>query len=822
MREVFVEALALAPETREAFVRQACAADETMCREALELLACHVDGAGPETDDLWSRPTVVPAFVGPYEVLDLLGKGGMGVVYRARRRPAEDGGEPGPIVALKVLRDTSLSQVMERRFKREIEVLRRLEHPGIARLLDTGIADGLPYLATEYIDGLMLSRWRDETHPTETERVRLLAELCDAVECAHRHGVVHRDLKPENIVVTPDGHPHVLDFGIAHLQEDHTQGPTFVTATWQLLGTIRYMSPEQAEGGAAAIDERTDIYTLGIIGYELLSGSLPYDLGRLSTPRALLEITLAEPRGLPEAHHSALGLIVRHALEKDPARRYPTAAAMAGDLRDFLDGRKISLRSPGPVHRLRRALRRRPRVRRVVFVAAIVLVAVTATLILRPADRAPLPTWSTFFSRLESADNLRHSGPRSRENFEAAIALFEQAWNDLPLLPQAAYTADLRRYVKWRLGELYYFIGDMEHDVVALERARGYWRDAALEPWQQGSAAAIDPAVVSRVNILQMGAHQAWSGIGMASASLAAYRDPVENWQLACDGYGQSCLALADEDHNYHDDSVQPQQRRVNRALALMSLGSAMSGLGAARDSVSIVEAGIESLRGAFALEAFKAGGYESLLDEAMGTAFMRRAAVQARDSLPAAMVSFDSSAIYMDRASLSRGIASGRAYWRLHEVHSSLWEGRSQVANSTDEKRRCLVEALRELEDSVHALAAGRDDYELARSHTRMAGVTAQLAAATNDRALFARADSLLTLDTIFSDPLHYPLQHVDREYQHALIHTMCWVAFGDPADSLAAAASLRHGLESVPVSEFPAWQRRYDEQMTMLASRR
>jgi serine/threonine protein kinase len=263
-------------------------------------------------------------------------------------------------VALKVLRTGLGNTNLERRFRREIEVLRRLDHPGIARLLDAGTDEtGAPWLATEYIDGVTLNRWRVETESTTEQRVLLLAELCDAVHAAHGHGVIHRDLKPENVLVTREGRPKVLDFGIARLQNDSVPLATLVTQTWQLLGTIRYMSPEQAAGGAAAIDERTDIYTLGVIAYELLAGTLPYNLSRLSTPRALLEITTAEPRPL-SGRDSAIDLIIQHALAKDPGQRYPTAAAMADDLRRQAENKSISLRRPGPTARIKRALRTRP------------------------------------------------------------------------------------------------------------------------------------------------------------------------------------------------------------------------------------------------------------------------------------------------------------------------------------------------------------------------------------------------------------------------------------------------------------------------------
>jgi len=560
-REIFIDALALEPGAREAFVHEACGDDPLLCDETLNLLACHCDGDDlNDAIDASARPVTVPAAIGPYDVLDLLGQGGMGVVYRARRRDNNPDAGPAPVVALKVLRAGVLSEQLKRRFQREIEVLRRLDHPGIARLLDAGTADGAPYLATEYVEGLTLGRWREEVNAPLADRVRVLADLCDAVHAAHRHGVVHRDLKPDNVLVTADGRPKVLDFGIARLQDDGAPRATLATQTWQLLGTIRYMSPEQATGGTAAIDARTDIYTLGVIAFELLTGSLPYNLARLSTPRALLEITTADPRPLG-VRDGALDLIVQHALAKDPNRRYASAAVMADDLRRHLAGRPLSLRRPGPVARLRRSLRARPGLRRMAMVLAIAAAAAGITLAVTLTQPSKTPTWAVFYDRLEEADRLRHNGAQNRANWEAAIAQFQQARTDLSQLPGTVYTGDLNRYVKWRLGELHYFIGSLEHDAVLLEEARGYWRDATLVAWTPGSANAIDRNVSMRVNVLHLGAHHAESGVGMAHVDLATLRSPMSNLTLAFEMHDRAANTLGDGSRAYHDGIVQPAVR---------------------------------------------------------------------------------------------------------------------------------------------------------------------------------------------------------------------------------------------------------------------
>jgi serine/threonine protein kinase len=784
----------------------------------MNLLACHAEGEDSlDAVEAWAQPAVVPAAIGPFEVLGLLGQGGMGVVYRARRQDGGSATGPAPVIALKVLRAGVFNDQLKRRFQREIEVLRRLDHPGIARLLDAGTADGVPYLATEFVDGLTLGRWRHEVNAPLAERVRVLADLCDAVQAAHGHGVVHRDLKPENIIVTPDGRPMVLDFGIARLQDDRAPLATLATQTWQLLGTIRYMSPEQAAGGAAAIDARTDIYTLGVIAYELLSGTLPYNLSRLSTPRALLEITTAEPLPLG-GRDGALDLIVQHALAKDPTRRYATAAAMADDLRRYLDGRPISLRRPGPVARLRRALRARPRIRRAVLVLAIATTAAGITLATMLNQPSLAPNWDTVFARIEEGDVLRHNGPHTRENWEAAIAQFKQARVELTQLPRKAYTDDLNRYVKWRLGELYYFIGGLEHDAVLIDQARGYWRDATLTAWTPGSATAIDERMAARANVLHLGAHHAESGVAMAHISLAALESPVSNLTEAFAMHDRAANTLGDGSRAYHDGIVPPSVRLESRAFAQLNRGGALTALGAAIDSLAVIDRGLVALRAAAALDGLTDSAGLSTLAEAFGLAYLRRA-----ELLPAepAITSLDSAQVHLDRAADLNSLASGRNYWQLFRTRARLWEQRAELARTGTERRRYLLEATRELERSLTPLRERFDDFERALSRFDLAGVAAQLAAIDGDRAGFARADSLLALDTIFGSGTRYPLQHAERALRFGQIRRLEWAVFGDPNDSTEAMVALLQAHSAVPAMEYPALHRRLSREERQFARR-
>lgn len=280
-----------------------------------------------------------------YRIKRLVASGGMGSVYEAEQE------FPQRRVALKVIRADRINDEMRRRFRFETQVLASLQHPVVAQIFDAGFAGAegtaRPYFAMEFVDGRRLTDYCALRKPSVRERLELIATVCDGVDHAHQKGVIHRDLKPDNILVTSDGRPKILDFGVGRAIEPDVQMTTLETDLGRVIGTLPYMSPEQATGDPRQLDTRSDVYALGVVAYEVLTGRLPYDLGGLSLPQALRSIQEAEPPRLSTIDRTLRGdldTILHFALAKDKRARYGSAAALAEDIRRYLRGEPISKR----------------------------------------------------------------------------------------------------------------------------------------------------------------------------------------------------------------------------------------------------------------------------------------------------------------------------------------------------------------------------------------------------------------------------------------------------------------------------------------------
>ena len=358
--------------------------DADLLAEARAIL----DG-GLDSDDFLSSGNGAPsapvladgAQFGPYRVRRLLGRGGMGAVFLADQK------HPERAVALKVLESALLSERAHARFGYEVQALARLRHRGIAQIYETGVQtlnDGLlsrtvPWFAMEYVEGAStLLDYVISNELSTADRLHLFLEVCDAVHHGHQKGVVHRDLKPENILVDAAGHTKVIDFGVAR-GLDVQAGLTAHTGPAEIVGTLPYLSPERVTAGSEAADVRTDVYALGVVLYQLLTNRLPIEVDPadiVTSARRICETPPPRPSAQVATLPADLDAIVLKVLAKDPDARYASVAALADDLRAFLEHRPISARPPGTWYQLRLFARRHRAL--VVSAASVLVIAVTA------------------------------------------------------------------------------------------------------------------------------------------------------------------------------------------------------------------------------------------------------------------------------------------------------------------------------------------------------------------------------------------------------------------------------------------------------------
>jgi predicted Ser/Thr protein kinase len=378
-----------------------------------------VSGVTPDQGKPLSFP---PPRIRGYEIIGDLGEAGQGCVWRALQLSTRRE------VALKVPRvDLLRSRKALARFQREIELAARLNHPNIARIYDSGTHQGLYYYAMELIEGLPLDEYVRQHKLSARQTMILMQTVCEAVQHAHQNGVIHRDLKPSNILVSEDGQPHVVDFGLAiPWDQDHTFRT--VSTDGEITGTPAYMSPEQAVGQHEQLDTRTDVYSLGVVLYELLTGAFPYDVNTsmAETLRHIRDTDPVRPSKIVRSLDRDIDTIVLKALAKEPERRYQSITELRHDIEAWLAGLPILARSGSSFYLLRKVMARHRHTSTVVGLLALIVVAfgyVSFDLLLAAQKTQRELEIVARQSAREAAANLAFAR-------QTTLTFFLQAWQD--------------------------------------------------------------------------------------------------------------------------------------------------------------------------------------------------------------------------------------------------------------------------------------------------------------------------------------------------------------------------------------------------------
>jgi serine/threonine protein kinase/predicted negative regulator of RcsB-dependent stress response len=604
IRALFEAVINSPPDSRESLLIESSSRDPDVAREVRSLASYHERSSELVDEGIGSAAALLeltheshPALSIPgFTISREIGRGGMGVVYLAEQH------FPKRNVALKVVRPELVGPTLIKRFAHEAEILAAVQHPGIARLYEAGFADAarrMPFIAMELVEGRTITVWAKSA--TIRERLLMMARVCEAVDAAHRRGVIHRDLKPGNILITDDNDPKVLDFGIARLA-GQTQAHTLQTAAGQIVGTIGYMSPEQLSGDTTKVDTRSDVYALGVVLFEVLTGELPIRTEGLPVAAAALAVREREPQRLRSIRPdlgSELEAIAARSLETEPARRYASASELAADLRRYLADEPVMARPLTAMYMLRKFARRN---RPAVVGAALLLASILAGLAgvawqarearHRAADAERTLDFMSGVMQVATPEVARGRDLTMRDMVERAEQLLSDAGDLSPIV---------RSNIHNMLGQIYNSLYENEaslrhHEAAHALRLQQLGPDA--RPTLHSRLLTLWPLVAvgkreeawSRAQELQDRALRLLgpddeltvdlsSSLAMAaSTELGLTKEQVLEFQR---------IAVERLSRHYGPQSEQADRERMNHAVTLMNFGDLDAGIPMLRDCLA-------------------------------------------------------------------------------------------------------------------------------------------------------------------------------------------------------------------------------------------
>jgi serine/threonine protein kinase/Flp pilus assembly protein TadD len=597
-REMFEAALELAPENRAAYLDGVCAADAALRQRLEALLQRHAQaGSFLEAPAVATLTTLDPPIserpatvIGPYKLLEQIGEGGFGVVFMAEQQQ--------PIrrkVALKILKPGMDTRQVVARFEAERQALALMDHPNIAKVLDAGqTSSGRPYVVMDLVKGMPITEFCDQGQLPPGERLELFGHVCQAVQHAHQKGIIHRDIKPTNVLVTTqDGVPlvKVIDFGIAKALGQHLTDKTLFTNFAQMIGTPLYMSPEQAALSNVDVDTRSDIYSLGVLLYELLTGTTPFDKERFKEagydeirriirdeepPRPSTRLSTlgqaataissqrrSEPRRLSQLIRGELDWIVMKCLEKDRNRRYESATSLAHDIERYLHDEPVHACPPSALYRLRKFSQRNKWV--LITVALLTVAMAVGTVI--SAWQAFQATWAReqLAGALKNAEANEAAADNQRRLAEENVKLAIKVLDEI-IMQQATRRVEL--YSKGKARRLTPDPVRDKQESDFLEKGLGFYEQLAQTNRTDRTARREKARAYRQIGWL----HHV---LGKEAQSVQAFRQAIRLWQeLAeespgdfdsqygvADAYHLLFAPLADQGHVQEADEANRQAR---------------------------------------------------------------------------------------------------------------------------------------------------------------------------------------------------------------------------------------------------------------------